>query len=155
MAAGARFMRFVARLVGIVRCRNHVGRVQRNAAVDHLSRSIFVALLEYFHFRPVSWLARIHLAAENQTLIDLNRKARNRMANTIRALVFAILSLAFLASVSHAQQATSGTGGGQKRHQQKTDKSAAQTAPKADEKAYNAALKSLPNKPYDPWFGAR
>jgi ribosomal protein S25 len=77
------------------------------------------------------------------------------MANTIRALVFTILSLAFLASVADAQQATSGTGGGQKRHQQKTDKSAAQTAPKADEKAYNAALKRLPNKPYDPWSGAR
>jgi hypothetical protein len=154
MATGTRFMRSVARLVGIVRYRNHVGRVQRNAAVDHLSRSIFVALLEYFHFRPVRWLARIHLTAENQTFVDPNRKARNRMANTIRALAFAILSLAFLASVSHAQQATSGTGG-QKRHKQQTEKSATQTAPKADEKAYNATLKSLPNKPYDPWFGAR
>ena len=66
MAAGAGFMRFVARLVGIVRCRNHVGGVQRNAAVDHLSRSIFVALLECFHFRAVRWLARIHLAAETK-----------------------------------------------------------------------------------------
>jgi hypothetical protein len=73
----------------------------------------------------------------------------------IRALVFAALCLAFLTSVSGAQQATSGTGGGQGRHQQKADKSATQTAPKADDKAYNAALKSLPNKPYDPWFGAR
>ena len=89
----------------------------------------------------------------NQTTIDPNRKARNRMASTIRAVVFAILSLAFLASVSHAQQ--DGSGDGQKRHHQKIDKSAAQTAPKADEKAYNATLKSLPNKPYDPWFGAR
>jgi len=77
------------------------------------------------------------------------------MASTIRAVVFAILSLAFLAPVSHAQQATNGSGDGQKRHHQKIDKSAAQTAPKADEKAYNATLKSLPNKPYDPWFGAR
>jgi hypothetical protein len=76
------------------------------------------------------------------------------MADTIRAIVFAILSLALLVSFAHAQQATGGAGGGQKRHQQKTDKSA-HTAPKADEKAYNAALKSLPNKPYDPWFGAR
>jgi hypothetical protein len=73
----------------------------------------------------------------------------------VRAVVFATLALAFLSSVCDAQQATGGTGGGQKRHQQKTDKSATQTAPKADDKAYNAALKSLPNKPYDPWFGAR
>lgn len=76
------------------------------------------------------------------------------MARATRILVLAILSLALLKSVSSAQQATSGSGG-QKRHQQKTDKSATQTAPKADDKAYNAALKSLPNKPYDPWFGTR
>jgi hypothetical protein len=88
-------------------------------------------------------------------LIELVRKVRNAIADTIRALVFAILSLAFVASVSDAQQAMSGAGDGQKRHHQKTDKSATKTAPKADEKAYNAALKGLPNKPYDPWFGTR
>lgn len=27
--------------------------------------------------------------------------------------------------------------------------------PKANEKAYNAALQNLPNKPYDPWHGVR
>ena len=43
---------------------------------------------------------------------------------------------------------------GRKQHQQETDKPTAQT-PKADEKAYNAALKSLPNKSFDPWRGAR
>jgi hypothetical protein len=37
----------------------------------------------------------------------------------------------------------------------KADKSTTQTSPKADEKAYNATLKSLPNKPYDPWLGTR
>jgi hypothetical protein len=77
------------------------------------------------------------------------------MASAIRVLVFAILSVAFLVSVAKAQQTTSGTGGGQKRHQQKPDKSITQTSPKADEKAYNATLKSLPNKPYDPWLGTR
>ena len=40
------------------------------------------------------------------------------------------------------------------KHQQKADKPTAQT-PKADDKAYNAALKCLPNKPFDPWRGAR
>jgi hypothetical protein len=76
------------------------------------------------------------------------------MSHAARILVLAILSVTFFVSVSHAQQATSGTGG-HKRHKQQTEKSATQTSPKADEKAYNAALKSLPNKPYDPWFGAR
>jgi len=28
-------------------------------------------------------------------------------------------------------------------------------APKANEKAYDAALKNLPNKQYDPWHGVR
>jgi hypothetical protein len=50
----------------------------------------------------------------------------------------------------HAQ----GIGGGGHKHQQKTDKSDPQK-PKADDEAYNAALKSLPDKPYDPWQGAR
>ena len=27
--------------------------------------------------------------------------------------------------------------------------------PKANDKAYNAALKNLPNKQYDPWHGVR
>ena len=77
------------------------------------------------------------------------------MANPIRSFVFAILSIAILVSVANAQQATSESGNGQKRHKQKVEKSTTQTAPKANEKAYSAALKSLPNKPYDPWFGAR
>jgi len=77
------------------------------------------------------------------------------MASAIRLFVLAFLFVAFLASVAKAQQATSGTGDGQKRHQRKADKSITHAAPKADEKAYNAALKSLPNKPYDPWLGTR
>jgi len=58
---------------------------------------------------------------------------------------------------SACAQATGGGNpgsGGHKQHQQKTDKTDAQK-PKADDKAYNAALKSLPNKPFDPWHGAR
>jgi hypothetical protein len=38
-------------------------------------------------------------------------------------------------------------------HEQKVD--AVSKSPEADDKAYNAALKSLPNKPYDPWLGTR
>jgi len=69
-------------------------------------------------------------------------------------LIFTIATLALLTQNCHAQAGGGGSGGGRKQHQQKTDKPTAQT-PKADEKAYNAALKSLPNKPFDPWRGAR
>ena len=61
-----------------------------------------------------------------------------------------ILAVALLTESGYAQ--TTGSGG--RKHQQKEDKPAAQT-PKVDEKAYNAAIKSLPNKPFDPWQGAR
>jgi hypothetical protein len=35
------------------------------------------------------------------------------------------------------------------------DDAAASTTVKADDKAYTATLKSLPNKPFDPWSGTR
>jgi hypothetical protein len=47
-----------------------------------------------------------------------------------------------------------GTGGGGGRHQQrdKTDKT---EKPKVDDKAYNAALKTIPDKHFDAWGGMR
>jgi hypothetical protein len=57
-----------------------------------------------------------------------------------------------LATAANAQGA--GMGGGHKRGQQSSDKSASQ-APKADDKAYKDALKTVPNKPYDPWQNTR
>jgi hypothetical protein len=69
-------------------------------------------------------------------------------------LVIAIMTVALLAQNCYAQAGGGGSGGGRKQQQQKTDKPTA-TTPKADEKAYNAALKSLPNKPFDPWRGTR
>jgi hypothetical protein len=77
-----------------------------------------------------------------------------RMTRAIKALAVAAFSIGFLMSVAMAQQAGIGTGGGRKHKEQKTN-TAAPTTSKADEKAYNAALKSLPNKPYDPWSGTR
>jgi hypothetical protein len=76
------------------------------------------------------------------------------MMRSIMAWAVTACLLASLVSVAQAQQsnAGSGAGNGQKHHQQKP---ATAVAPKADEKAYNAALKSLPNKPYDPWAGTR
>ena len=68
-------------------------------------------------------------------------------------LIITIMMAALLTQNCYAQAGGGGSGGGRK-HQQKADKPTAQT-PKADDKAYNAALKSLPNKPFDPWHGAR
>ena len=71
----------------------------------------------------------------------------------------AIMLLAFaigLATVSaHAQGMGGGMGGGGHKHQKQTDKTEPQK-PMANEKAYNAALKSVPDKPKpDPWRGTR
>ena len=73
------------------------------------------------------------------------------MKSAIGKLMITMLATMLLAESCYAQ-ATGG--GGRKQHQQKADKPAAQT-PKVDEKEYNAALKSLPDKPFDPWRGAR
>jgi hypothetical protein len=73
----------------------------------------------------------------------------------IATLATVLITTAFLTQSSYAQApGGGGSGGGRRQHQQKENKPAS-TAPKADEKAYNAALKSLPNKPFDPWRGAR
>jgi hypothetical protein len=76
------------------------------------------------------------------------------MKSAIGKLIITILATAMLAESSYGQATGGGSGGGRKRHEQKADKPTAQT-PKADEKAYNATLKSLPNKPFDPWRGTR
>jgi Ni/Co efflux regulator RcnB len=68
-------------------------------------------------------------------------------------IVATALALVMLAGSAHAQ-ATGGNGGARKQHQQRADKSDSQKT-KADDKAYNAALKSLPDKPFDPWHNVR
>jgi hypothetical protein len=74
------------------------------------------------------------------------------MKSVTMAIVLLASSVGLTTLSAHAQ-GMGGFGGGHK-HQQKTDKSNPQK-PKADDKAYNAALKNLPDKPYDPWQGAR
>jgi hypothetical protein len=76
------------------------------------------------------------------------------MKPAIGKLIITLLATVLLVETCHAQAAGGGSGGGRKRHEQKADKSTTQT-PKANDKAYNAALKSLPDKPFDPWRGAR
>jgi hypothetical protein len=65
--------------------------------------------------------------------------------------LFAV-GIALALTVSAAQAQT--MGGGHKQRQSSTAKSDTQK-PKADEKAYTAALSSIPNKPSDPWHGVR
>ena len=65
-------------------------------------------------------------------------------------MAIVLLASAFgLTTINAHAQGMGGFGGGHK-HQQKSDKSDPQKS-KADDKAYNAALKTLPDKPYDPW----
>jgi hypothetical protein len=76
-----------------------------------------------------------------------------------RGITTIIVLLAFaigLATVTaYAQGAGGGVGGGGHKRQKQTDKTEPQK-PKADDKAYNAALKGIPDKPKpDPWQGAR
>jgi hypothetical protein len=59
-----------------------------------------------------------------------------------------------LATAANAQGAAMGSGSGGHRHGQSPAEKASQ-APKADDKAYKDALKSVPNKPYDPWQNTR
>jgi hypothetical protein len=66
----------------------------------------------------------------------------------------AIILLAFAISLVTVGAQAQGMGGGHK-HQKQTDKADPQKQ-KADDKNYNAALKSVPDKPKpDPWQGAR
>ena len=74
------------------------------------------------------------------------------MTRAIETFVVAAFAVALMISAANAQQAGSGSGGGRKHHEQKADP-ATSTAPKADEKAYNAVLKSLPNKTLRPLVG--
>jgi hypothetical protein len=76
------------------------------------------------------------------------------MRSTVGKLIIVMLATVLIAQTCNAQVSGSSGSGGRKGHQQKADKLAA-SAPKANDKAYNAALKSLPDKPFDPWRGAR
>jgi hypothetical protein len=67
-----------------------------------------------------------------------------------KGLFAASLALALTIPAAQAQMA----GGGHKRHQDSAAKSDTQK-PKADEKAYTAALSSIPDKASDPWHGVR
>jgi hypothetical protein len=62
------------------------------------------------------------------------------------------LTLGVMVASAQAQMGSPGGGARQPfdKHKQKTGEPA---KPKADDKAYSSALKSLPDKQYDPWHG--
>jgi hypothetical protein len=72
-------------------------------------------------------------------------------------MLIAGLALALMTGAAQAQtpQQSAVTGAnriGQNASRQFDDKS---DKPKANDKAYNAALRNLPDKQYDPWHGVR
>ncbi len=78
---------------------------------------------------------------------------------TLRILI-AALCVALLTASAHAQGVggvggTDGGFGGPHHRQQDKTKKAETPKPKIDDKAYNAALKQLPDKQYDAWHGVR
>jgi hypothetical protein len=75
-------------------------------------------------------------------------------------ILAAALAIALMTASAGAQGVggLGGTGGNGVggRHQQRAKTTKTDTAqPKVDESAYKAALKSVPDKPYDPWNGVR
>jgi hypothetical protein len=73
-------------------------------------------------------------------------------------LLIAALAIALTVASAQAQMGPNGMPAGSGIGQQASRAAeAGQTAakPKSDEKAYNAALRNLPDKQYDPWHGVR
>ncbi|MBV1696921.1 MAG: hypothetical protein KGK33_11275 [Hyphomicrobiales bacterium] len=71
------------------------------------------------------------------------------------ALALALTAVAAQAQVSSQQsQINAASRLGQSASRDMEDKGKS-VAPKANDKAYNAALKNLPDKQYDPWRGVR
>jgi hypothetical protein len=64
----------------------------------------------------------------------------------------ATLALSVMAASAQAQMGGA-PGGGHQPFDKRNQKSSEPAKPKADDKAYNSALKSLPDKQYDPWHG--
>jgi hypothetical protein len=141
------------RMVGGIRFPHDVGNVQTNSLAHALPRTVFVALLSFSFFPCAFRLGGADLGIA-PTLASHAGWQESNMTRAIGTFAAAAFAIASLISAANAQQAGGGSGGGRKHHQQKTD-AAASTGVKADDKAYNTTLKSLPNKPFDPWSGTR
>ncbi len=72
----------------------------------------------------------------------------------VAALAIALMMASARAQGVGGQGMGGGFAGGRKQEHAKAHKTGA-PKPKADDKAYNAALKGLPDKQFDPWHGVR
>ena len=80
---------------------------------------------------------------------------RHLIVHLAAALALALMTVAANAQASAQQsQMNSASRLGQSVSKEMEEKKGI-TGPKANDKAYNAALKNLPDKQYDPWRGVR
>lgn len=80
----------------------------------------------------------------------------------MKSIFLTVAVLALTATGVQAQDAAGGMGAmggmggsGGRHHGQQQKNAKATPTPRADEKAYKAAVKEIPNKPYDAWHGVR
>jgi hypothetical protein len=64
-----------------------------------------------------------------------------------------VVALTLMAASAQAQMGGGSPGGRQPFDKRSSNGPKDPPKPKADDKAYNSALKSLPDKQYDPWHG--
>jgi hypothetical protein len=122
--------------------RINCSRRRDSCVIANCDRASILAILLPLLFLDLPIEARLGWSSTS----DHHGRFMPRRIATLAAIAF---SATFLASAASAQHAGGSSGGG-KYKEQKADVSA---APKADGKAYKAALKRVPNRPYDPWFG--
>jgi hypothetical protein len=65
-----------------------------------------------------------------------------------------LITMLALVALTASAQAQTGGGGHGKHGRQQAEKGDSQK-PKIDDKAYNAALRNIPDKKYDAWHGVR
>lgn len=69
-------------------------------------------------------------------------------------LLIAALGLVLLTATAQAQSGA-GLGSGHGKHGRQQAEKGKPQKPKIDDKAYNAALRNIPDKKYDAWHGVR
>ena len=70
-------------------------------------------------------------------------------------LLIAALAIALTMASAQAQLGTMAPGSGIGKEASKASQADEKPKAKVDDKAYNAALRNLPDKQYDPWHGVR
>lgn len=70
-------------------------------------------------------------------------------------LLIAAIALTAMVGTALAQSGPAGSQIGQRASKLEAQTEEGKPKAKADEKAYNAALRTIPNKQYDPWRGVR